>query len=342
MFSGLSRATVNILIASNHLHFTENFAIRSLSTAMTNVTRTPTKVVYAYETPEGMGATVRRSIGTQALRNLSPFLMLDHATINVEDGAGFPDHPHRGQTTVSYVLSGALHHEDFLGNTGTLAAGDLQWMTAGRGIMHSEMPLFGGPNPVPAEALQLWIDLPADQKMIEPSYQEKKAAEIDTVNPQPGVQVTVISGEAFGVKGFVRPVGGCWFLDFKLTDAGASVFQPLPEGWTGFAYVITGALQVGEEATPVDKFNSVVLSAEEGQNGVLLTRPEGTTEDTRFVLIAGEPLDQPVVQAGPFVLTSRQKAMEAYMDFQLGKNGFEGAPGWESKIGAPLRRANSR
>lgn len=297
--------------------------------------RHPTKVVYAQKTPEGVGATVRRSIGSPSLRNLSPFLMLDHAA--VEKGSGFPDHPHRGQSTVTYVLSGMMQHEDFIGNSGRLEPGDVQWMTAGRGIVHSEMPLHEETDE-DAVALQLWVDLPADKKMIEPSYQEKKAKDIDTIHPKDGVEITVISGESFGTKGFVRPVGGCWFMDIKLQKPGASVFQALPEGWTAFAYVITGQLQVGEEATPIPQFNTVVLSADEGQNGVLLTRPEDATEETRFVLIAGEPLEQPVVQMGPFVVCSQREAMEAIRDYQSGTNGFEGAAGWKSEIGSKMTR----
>jgi redox-sensitive bicupin YhaK (pirin superfamily) len=310
----------------------------SAAMSANQTTRTPSKIVYARETPEGVGATVRRSIGTMSLRNLSPFLMLDHAS--VQEGSGFPDHPHRGQSTVTYVLDGMMQHEDFTGAAGKLLPGDVQWMTAGRGIVHSEMPLFDEDpaKRVPAEALQLWIDLPADKKMIEPSYQEKKAADIDSVQPSEGVDITVISGESHGVTGFVRPVGGCWFMDVKLTKAGASVFQPLPEGWTAFAYIITGKLQVGEEATPVDKHNTVVLSCEDGQNGVLLSRPDGTDEETRLVLIAGEPMpDNTTIQHGPFVVNSRQEVVEAIMDYQMGRNGFERAPQWKSKIGSAMR-----
>lgn len=304
------------------------------NSTMSQVTRTPTKTVYAQETPEGVGATVRRSIGTYALRNLSPFLMLDHAKI--QKGSGFPDHPHRGQSTVTYCLKGKMGHEDFTGAAGTLEPGDVQWMTAGRGIVHSEMPVFDGDYDE-VEGMQLWVDLPADKKMIEPSYQEKKAAEIDTARPADGVTIKVISGKSHGVEGFVRPVGGCWFLDVRLEQPGASVFQEIPEGWTGFAYIITGAAQFGEEATPTDKHNTVVFSAEPGQNGVLITRPEGSTEETRVLVIAGEPLDQPCVQHGPFVVTSQREVLQAMVDYQTGRNGFENAPAWKSKLGAPLR-----
>ncbi|EJT47759.1 hypothetical protein A1Q1_03334 [Trichosporon asahii var. asahii CBS 2479] len=309
-------------------------ATRNKSTMSAQVTRTPTKTVYAQETPEGVGATVRRSIGTYALRNLSPFLMLDHAKI--QKGSGFPDHPHRGQSTVTYCLKGKMGHEDFTGAAGTLEPGDVQWMTAGRGIVHSEMPVFDGDYDE-VEGMQLWVDLPADKKMIEPSYQEKKAADIDTAKPADGVTIKVISGKSHGVEGFVRPVGGCWFLDVRLEKPGATVFQEIPEGWTGFAYIISGSAQFGEEATPTNKFNTVVFSAEPGQNGVQITRPEGTTEETRLLVIAGEPLDQPCVQHGPFVVTSQREVLQAMVDYQTGRNGFENAPRWKSKLGAPLR-----
>lgn len=298
--------------------------------------RSVVKSVYAAETPEGVGATVRRSIGSSALRNLSPFLMLDHARL--QPGAGFPDHPHRGQTTVSYVLCGMTQHEDFLGNAGTLEKGDVQWMTAGRGIMHSEMPLFDPAKAEDVEALQLWVDLPAEQKMIEPSYQEKKAADITTVRPSEGVGIVLISGESHGAKGFVRPVGGCWLMDFKLQRPGASVFQPIPAGWTAFVYLISGNLQVGDKEVSHDKYYTLVLSSTPGEEGVRLTRPSAAAaEETRFVLIAGEPLDQPVVQYGPFVLNSEKQVREAIMDYRGGKNGFERAPGWTSEIGKATR-----
>ncbi|WWC85769.1 uncharacterized protein L201_000635 [Kwoniella dendrophila CBS 6074] len=307
---------------------------------MTQLSRSVIKAVYANEVSEGVGARVRRSIGSRELRNLSPFLMLDHFTAT--PGAGFPDHPHRGQTTVTYMIDGMFQHEDFLGNKGLLGPGDVQWMTAGKGIMHSEIPYF---DPDPKKAvnpvgMQLWIDLPKEQKFIEPSYQEKKAKDIDVITPSDGVEITVVSGESHGIKGFVRPVGGCWYFNIKLQKPGSRVFQPLPEGWTAFIYIVSGKLQIGVESTVHSKYNTLVLSSQNDQNGVELVRPESATEgeeDTRFVLVAGQPLDQPVVQYGPFVVNTNQQAMEAIKDFQLGRNGFEGAVGWESKIAKEFR-----
>ena len=173
---------------------------------------------------------------------------------------------------------------------------------------------------------------------------------IDTVKPSDGVSITVISGESHGVTGFVRPVGGCWFMDFKLSRPGAEVFQPLPEGWTAFAYIIKGSLSVGDAGVSGSdkvhaKHHTLVLSTQPGQNGVLLRRPASANgdgggeleEDTHFVLVAGEPLNQRVVQYGPFVVNTAEQARQAVMDYQLGQNGFEGAPGWKSEIGKAMR-----
>ncbi|KAI5450859.1 RNA pol II transcription cofactor [Naganishia albida] len=297
----------------------------------TQTSRKAVKSVLAIEQSEGVGAKVRRSIGSPALRNLTPFLMLDHFTIG--KGAGFADHPHRGQSTVTYMLEGKVQHEDFAGHAGTIGPGDLQWMVAGKGIMHAEMPLHeeGKPDPM---GLQLWIDLPAKDKGIDPLYQEMLAKDICTVRPSEDVEITVISGESHGEKGPVRPVGGCWYLDFKLKGKGAKVFQPLPKGWTSFLYLLSGGLIVGDQPDVHKAYHTVVLSAGEGENGVWLQAAEDGL--TRGVLIAGEPLQQRVVQYGPFVTTSTDEARQAIMDFQNAENGFERAKHWRSEIGKPL------
>ncbi|GHJ83694.1 hypothetical protein NliqN6_0096 [Naganishia liquefaciens] len=300
-------------------------------TMPTQTSRKVTKSVFAIEQKEGAGAVVRRSIGSPALRNLTPFLMLDHFIIR--KGAGFPDHPHRGQSTVTYMLEGKVQHEDFAGHTGTIGPGDLQWMVAGKGIMHAEMPLHEEGRPDP-QGLQLWIDLPAKDKGIEPLYQEMSSSEITTVRPSPDVEISVISGESHGEKGVVRPVGGCWYLDFKLKSKGAKVFQPLPKGWTSFIYLLSGALTVGGQSEVQNAFHTLVLSADDGEDGVWLEAAEDGL--TRGVLIAGEPLKQHVVQYGPFVTTSVDEARQAVMDFQNAQNGFERAKHWRSEIGKPL------
>ncbi|ORX34682.1 RmlC-like cupin domain-containing protein [Kockovaella imperatae] len=301
------------------------------SSSFSGPSRSVLKNVYADEVSEGIGARVRRSIGSRSLRNLSPFLMLDHFMI--PKGAGFGDHPHRGQTTVTYILEGASEHEDSMGNRGTLRPGDVQWMTAGRGVVHAEMPLFDpdSAKAVPTRGFQLWIDRPQAQKFIEPSYQEKKAADIPTVK-RDGYEISIISGESHDVKGFVRPVGGCWYFDVKLSKPGVKIHQPLPKGWTAFS----GQLQIGDEPFPYDPYNLLVLSPDE--SGVTLTRPEkysngaAVDEETKFILVAGEPLNQRIVQYGPFVVNTAQQVQDAFEDFQEGKNGFESAKGWSSEI----------
>ncbi|KAF8321611.1 hypothetical protein DL93DRAFT_2072361 [Clavulina sp. PMI_390] len=191
------------------------------------VSRSVAKKVYAQETAEGVGATVRRTIGTPQLRNLSPFLMLDNF-YNMQPGGGFPDHAHRGQATVTYMIEGSFQHEDSVGNKGTIGPGDLQWMIAGKGIIHAEVPVVGPGVPTP-NGLQLWVDLPKEHKMTTPSYQELKKEEVPTAYPEgpDGPSITVISGKSHGIESPVRPLGGCWYFDIKLPKAGQSVFQEI-------------------------------------------------------------------------------------------------------------------
>ncbi|GAA6048540.1 hypothetical protein JCM3770_006543 [Rhodotorula araucariae] len=306
------------------------------------VSRSVVKAILARETPEGAGAMVRRSIGTPALRNFTPFLMLDNFV--VKEGAGFPDHPHRGMTTLTYMLEGEFEHEDVKGHKGRIGPGDLQFMIAGRGIMHSEMPVHG-PGKKDPFGLQLWIDLPKEHKMVEASYQERKAAEIASAHPSPTIEIKVICGEAQGsteeglVKGNVRPLGGCWFLHFLLAKKGERVWQAVPAGWNAFIYTLKGQTSVGASSNslaPIEQYHTAVLSNKDGESGVWL---EAASDDVSFVLVAGEPLDQPVVQHGPFVMTSQQEIMQAFRDYQSEKNGFEGAHGWRSEIGRKMTDA---
>jgi redox-sensitive bicupin YhaK (pirin superfamily) len=229
-----------------------------------------------------------------------------------------------------------MQHEDFTGHVGALRPGDVQFMTAGRGIVHSEMPAFDEDRPVDAVVLQLWIDLPAAKKMVKPHYQEKKASQLGHATFDGG-SVAIVSGESHGSVGPVRPVAGtCWFMDFRLLPGG-QVWQPLPEGWTAFVYVLTGTLAVGDGDKVIEPHYTAVFSSDKGENGVLLRKPSGKQE-TRFVLVAGEPLNQPVIQQGPFVTTSKEAAVQALRDYDGYRNGFEKARGWSSTIGNPGRR----
>eukprot|EP00271_Cylindrocystis_brebissonii_P004737 TRINITY_DN16570_c0_g1_i1.p1 TRINITY_DN16570_c0_g1~~TRINITY_DN16570_c0_g1_i1.p1 ORF type:complete len:387 (+),score=73.59 TRINITY_DN16570_c0_g1_i1:92-1252(+) len=280
---------------------------------------------------EGDGATVRRSIGRPEMRSLDPFLLLDEA--NVQAPAGFPDHPHRGFETVSYMLSGTFMHEDFEGHEGTLEPGDLQWMTAGRGIMHSELPAGDGP----CHGLQLWVNLAAKDKMVPAAYQELKSKDVPKVEKD-GVHVAVIAGQALGVTSPVYTRTPTMFLDFTLQPGAALHEQHIPEGWNAFIYTLLGegAVIGAEERAPTPPHTTCEL----GKGNSISVWNKGS-DVVRFVLIGGQPLNEPVAQYGPFVMNTQEEVMQAVRDFQRGRNGFEKAANWESK-GARARNQRLR
>ncbi len=253
----------------------------SLTTpANMSVPRAIRQAFLAIQQSEGAGARVRRSIGTPKLRNLSPFLMLDH--FHVAPGAGFPDHPHRGQETITYLLQGAVDHEDFAGNKGTIETGDLQFMTAGRGIMHAEMPRQN-PDGSANVGMQLWVDLPQKLKKCEPRYRDLRAKEIPTVDVDGGkVHVKIISGQSHGVDSVKElaytPV---WLLDMTVKPGG-KVVQPLPVGWNAFAYTLQGTTKfgVGKDARLIDQYHNVVF--EQKGDAVHAEVSEDAKEDSRF------------------------------------------------------------
>ncbi|KAF2675430.1 pirin-like protein [Microthyrium microscopicum] len=290
------------------------------------------KSFLAIEQAEGAGARVRRSIGTSKLKNFSPFLMLDHFSIGA--GAGFPDHPHRGQETITYLLSGSVDHEDFAGNKGTIGPGDLQFMTAGKGIVHAEMPhqnSDGSPN----IGMQLWVDLPKSLKFCEPRYRDLRASEIPKDTSADGkVTIKVISGKtASGVLSqqelSYTPV---WLLDVTIKPGGKLV-QPLPAGWNAFAYSLKGQVIFGsgDQRVTVEQYHNTVF--EQQGDTVVAEVDEGADADAQFILVAGLPLDQAIVQYGPFVLSSADQVYQALNDYQTHSNGFERAKDWESDIG---------
>lgn len=224
-----------------------------------SVPRAIRKAFLAVEQAEGAGARVRRSIGTPQLKNFSPFLMLDHFTI--KPGAGFPDHPHVGQETITYLLQGAVDHEDFAGNAGTIEAGDLQFMTAGRGIMHAEMPRQNADGSANV-GMQLWVDLPQKLKKCEPRYRDLRASEIPSIDiDDDKVHVKIISGQSHGVDS-VRELAytPVWILDIDIKPGG-KITQTLPAGWNAFAYTLSGstAFGVGKDQTTVGEFHNVVF-----------------------------------------------------------------------------------
>ncbi|KAK8213473.1 RNA pol II transcription cofactor [Zalaria obscura] len=303
-------------------------------TATTSTPRAIRKVFEATEQAEGAGARVRRSVGTRELRNFSPFLMLDHFSIS--PGAGFPDHPHRGQETITYLLSGGVDHEDFAGNKGTLDAGDLQFMTAGRGIVHAEMPrqnADGSPN----VGMQLWVDLPEKLKACEPRYRDLKAAEIpEAVSEDGKVKVKVISGQSLGVDSLQElaytPV---WLLDVTI-QPGGKLAQPIPAKWNSFVYTLNGTTKFGsgKSVQTVAQYHNIVF--EQTGDQIVAEVAENAGQESRFIIVAGLPLDQKIIQYGPFVVTSQEEIYKAMFDYQTHSNGFERAEGWESEIGKSM------
>ena len=268
--------------------------------------------VRGMDTADGAGVKLKRVIGQPALDMLDPFLLLDE--FRSDDAGdyieGFPEHPHRGFETVTYMLAGRMQHGDNHGNRGDLGPGSVQWMTAGRGILHSEMPqqeagLMWG--------FQLWVNLPASEKMTAPRYQDIPPGDIPTVHPAPGVTAKVIAGELAGAKG---PVSGIVtapvYLDVAL-DAGATFDLALPEGHSAFAYVFDGgAAQVAGQV--LERSELGVLSR------IGETVPLAAAETaTRVLVVAGRPLAEPVARYGPFVMNTPEQIHEAIADFRAGK-----------------------
>uniref|UniRef100_A0A803MY31 Pirin-like protein n=1 Tax=Chenopodium quinoa TaxID=63459 RepID=A0A803MY31_CHEQI len=282
-----------------------------------NSPREVVKKVLAESQREGDGATVRRSIGRPGLKFLDPFLMLDEFSVSAP--AGFPDHPHRGFETVTYMLEGAFAHQDFAGHKGIISTGD--WMTAGRGIVHSEMPVGEGVN----KGLQLWINLSSKDKMIEPNYQELLSEDIPRAEND-GVEVRVIAGESMGVHSPVYTRTPTMYLDFTL-QPGAQFSQPIPESYNAFVYIVEGEGVFGSSSSkPMSAHHCLVLGPGDGLNVWNVS-----SDSLRFVLIGGQPLNEPVVQYGPFVMNTQAEIEKTFEDYQLGKNGFEMANYWRSQ-----------
>ncbi len=268
---------------------------------------------------DGAGVRLTRVIGGADLPDFDPFLLLDEfGTDRAEDYlAGFPDHPHRGFETVTYMLDGRMRHRDNHGNEGLLTPGSVQWMTAGRGLVHSEMPEQQEGR---MRGFQLWVNLPAKDKMTEPRYQEFPAARIPVARVADGVEVKVIAGEVVDadsaiVRGpIVQPATEPLYLDIALA-ANAGWDYVLPEGHNAFAYVFEGVAMLGDgdDARALDVHEMGVL----GGGDVLRLR--AGADGARLILVAGRPLREPVARHGPFVMNTRQEVMQAFVDFQEGR-----------------------
>ena len=281
---------------------------------MESLARQIEKIIDPQPVVEGAGVKLKRSIGTQSLDYLDPFLLLDHfhSTDRRDYEAGFPLHPHRGIETVTYVLSGTVRHKDTLGNAGTLGAGDVQWMTAGRGIMHEEMPQV---RPEGIAGFQLWVNLPAKLKMTAPRYQNILAAEVPEIQRSDGVRVRVITGEVDGKAGPVSGIAAKPIYMDVAVPAHTKFNQAIDNGSTAFAYVFEGTARFaaadGTEKT-VQSPKLVVLSA--GDCVEIST----ADDPTRFLLVSGKPLNEPIARYGPFVMNNRQEIEQALEDLRRG------------------------
>jgi len=282
-------------------------------------TRTVQRVVKGMPTSDGAGVKLRRVIGQPQLPDLDPFLMLDEfGTDKAEDYiAGFPDHPHRGFETVTYMLDGRMRHRDNHGNEGVLVPGSVQWMTAGRGLVHSEMPEQQEGR---MRGFQLWLNLPAREKMTAPKYQEFGPERIPLASPAKGVTVKVIAGRVADIVGPIfQPATDPTYLDVSL-EPGAVFVQRLPADYAAFLYVFEGTLEVGADAgaSAVRTHELAVLG--EGEEIRLRGVSAGADGRTaRAILVAGRPLREPVAKYGPFVMNTREELQQAFADFQSGK-----------------------
>ncbi len=274
--------------------------------------RTVERVVAGQATSDGAGVKLTRVLTNPLQRRLDPFLMLDaFGTDNPDDYiAGFPSHPHRGFETVTYMIAGRMRHRDSAGNEGLLTNGGVQWMTAGRGVIHSELPEQEEGS---MEGFQLWLNLPAKDKMIPAWYRDIPTGDIPEAHVD-GVTVRVIAGESHGVRGAVqREATAPLYLDIHL-PAGAGFEQTLPEGHNAFVYVYRGGLTIGGTAVPVQRM--AILANTPGTDGVVLASGDAPT---RALLIAGRPLNEPIAQYGPFVMNTQAELRQAVEDFQNGR-----------------------
>ena len=271
------------------------------------------RLVRGQPTSDGAGVKLTRVIGQRDLDMLDPFLLLDEFRSDQAGDyiGGFPNHPHRGFETVTYMLAGRMRHHDNQGNSGLLTPGSVQWMTAGRGIVHSEMPEQREGR---MRGFQLWLNLPAKDKMASPNYQEFGGEKLPVVEKD-GVRVKVIAGQFDDVVGPVRqPATDPTYLDIRL-DAGVDFSLPVPVGHSAFVYVYEGGLSVGvsREAATIHAQELAVL----GDGGEV--RLQGRAPQSRAILVAGRPLREPVARYGPFVMNTREELHQAFADFQSGK-----------------------
>jgi redox-sensitive bicupin YhaK (pirin superfamily) len=285
--------------------------------------RTVAGLINSIETLEGAGFLVRRPFPKPAFSEFDPFLLLDEMgpmTLAPNKAKGAPDHPHRGFETVTYILSGQMEHKDSQGHSGKLTAGDVQWMTAGSGVIHSEMPSAefqreGGR----LHGFQLWVNLPQRNKMMQPRYQEIQSASIPTARTKDGlVSVRVIAGEALGARAVIETVTPIMYLHFTL-QPGGHVAQPVPQDYNVFAYIVDGAGFFGAECEQGTD-GQMVMFAPDGDK-VRIENPAHAESELDVLLIGGVPLNEPVARYGPFVMNTEAEIRQAFEDYRSGRMG---------------------
>jgi len=272
------------------------------------------KIIAPQTTMEGAGVEVKRSIGSSELKHFDPFLLLDHFELYGAEQhiPGFPMHPHRGIETVTYILDGEVNHKDSLGNAGTIREGDIQWMTAGKGIIHEEMPKQKNGR---LNGFQLWVNLPAKLKMTKPMYQEIVSSQIPIVTLEKNIKIRVISGEVYGTIGPVTEIAAYpKYLDVFIPQ-NTSFEYNIQKDHSAFAYVFEGSGIFGhfnDEEKPVPNPKLVVF-----ENGELI-KVQTSDDPVRFLLVSGKPINEPIVWYGPFVMNTREEIMQAFRDYEQG------------------------
>ena len=283
------------------------------STPTLTQSRTVDHVVRGQPTSDGDGVKLTRVLTQPMQRRLDPFLMLDAFGSDAASDyiGGFPTHPHRGFETVTYMLAGRMRHQDSVGNVGLLEPGSLQWMTAGRGILHSEMPEQEEGR---MAGFQLWVNLAARDKLTAPAYRDVPPADVPLLTLDDGVTVRVLAGEARGVTGAVtRPVTEPLYLDVTLPE-GTAFEQAIPVGHNAFVYVFGGEADVGGTRVATDRM--AILSNDPAADGVRLAAVGDAP--VRVLVVAGKPLNEPIAQHGPFVMNTHDELRQAFRDFQEG------------------------
>ena len=286
-----------------------------MNASSTSTTRKLRSLITGMPATDGAGVKLVRVIGQPGLQELDPFLLLDAFRSDNPDDyiAGFPSHPHRGFETVTYLLDGRMRHKDSAGNEGVIEPGGIQCMTAGKGIVHSEMPEQEDGR---LEGFQLWVNLPASHKLAQPGYQEHSASHIP-VEARPGASIRVITGQtSHGTVGpVVQPLTEPLYLDVSL-DANTTFSEELPEHHNAFVYAIEGLVNLDSEAgEPVSIKRDQLAVLTKGATINLQTQDQ----KARFLLIAGKPIGESIARSGPFVMNTQQELQQAYMDYQNGQ-----------------------